>query len=147
MLVKPYTAFTGVPSGRVIGGKAWKARKMKPDPSIRIKCSLAGAASAAASTVRSMSAGVIGSRVQDVQARAVRAHHLLVWDAQENPRVTQRTVAAIAGDSAGVDMDDLGRCHGRGGCGGGAVRHDDPLSGLESGVMIAMREMLSTFLT
>ena len=32
--VKPKTAFTGVPSGRVIGGRAWKARKMKPDPSI-----------------------------------------------------------------------------------------------------------------
>ena len=29
--------------------------------------------------------------------------------------MTQRTVAAIAGDGARVDMDDLGRCHGRGG--------------------------------
>jgi hypothetical protein len=26
--VKPNTAFTGTPSGRVIGGRAWKARKM-----------------------------------------------------------------------------------------------------------------------
>ena len=28
MLQKPSTALTGVPSGRVIGGSAWKARKM-----------------------------------------------------------------------------------------------------------------------
>jgi hypothetical protein len=94
-----------------------------------------------------MSAGVIGSRVQDVKARAIRAHHLLVWNAEEDPRVTQGTIAAIASDGAGVDMDDLGRCHGRGDWGGSAVRHDDPLSGLGSTVMIAMREMLSTFLT
>ena len=37
MLVKPNTAFTGVPSGRFIGGSAWKARKMKPEPSIRTR--------------------------------------------------------------------------------------------------------------
>ena len=48
MLVKPNTAFTGVPSGRVIGGSAWKARKMKPDPSIRIRCSGWSSAVAAA---------------------------------------------------------------------------------------------------
>jgi hypothetical protein len=35
MLVKPSTALTGVPSGRVSGGSLWKARKMKPEPSIR----------------------------------------------------------------------------------------------------------------
>jgi hypothetical protein len=94
-----------------------------------------------------MSAGVISSRVQDVKARAIRAHHLLVWNAQEDPWVAQRTVAAIASDGAGIDMDDLGGCHSRGGWGGGAVGHHDPLSGLEGAVMIAMREMLSTFLT
>jgi hypothetical protein len=93
-----------------------------------------------------MSAGVVGSWVQDVEARAVRAHHLLVWDTQEDPRVAQGTVAAIAGNGAGVHVDDLGRCHRGGGCWGGDVRHDDPLSGLESGVMIAMRRMLSTVL-
>jgi hypothetical protein len=76
MLVKPNTAFTGVPSGRFIGGKAWKARKMKPDPSIRMRCSgrasgPAGAVAPPASVLISIAAGsmsavVIGSRVQDV---------------------------------------------------------------------------------
>ena len=40
MPVKPKTAFTGVPSPRVIGGSAWKARKIYPDPSIRTSWSL-----------------------------------------------------------------------------------------------------------
>jgi hypothetical protein len=36
MLQKPATAPTGTPSLlRVSGGRAWKARKMNPDPSIR----------------------------------------------------------------------------------------------------------------
>ena len=38
MLQKPMTALTGVPSDRVMGGSAWKARKMNPDPSIRVTC-------------------------------------------------------------------------------------------------------------
>src|ERR1039458_9702523 len=74
MLVKPNTALTGVPSGRVIGGRAWKARNMNPDPSIRIRWSLrssGGASSGAART--SMSVPVAGSFLQCVEARAVEA--------------------------------------------------------------------------
>jgi hypothetical protein len=68
MLVNPNTALTGVPSGRVIGGNAWKARKMKPEPSISIRCSFSAATSAGISSAISMSAGVICSWVQDVKA-------------------------------------------------------------------------------
>ena len=35
MLLKPSTALVGVPSERDSGGKAWYARKMKPDPSTK----------------------------------------------------------------------------------------------------------------
>jgi hypothetical protein len=115
MLVKPNTAFTGVPSGRVIGGRAWKARKINPDPSIRIRCSFRVGVSAeispAISPGISMSAVVVRSWVQDIETRAIRAHHLFARDAQEDPRVTESTVPAIASDGARVYMDDLGRCH------------------------------------
>src|ERR1700722_5009800 len=167
ILQNPNTAFTGVPSGRVIGGKAWKARKMNPDPSIRIRCRASEAAggggllsatdaaippglSAATSAGgMSMIAVVIGSRVQDVKARAVRADDLLVCDAQEDPGMAEGAFASIAGDRAGVDVDNLGRCHLRAcrlGWSGlsGAFRHRGPLSGRGTGVMIAMRRMLST---
>ena len=52
MLVKPNTAFTGVPSGRVIGGRAWKARKMKPDPSISTKFEAAASGAALSARLR-----------------------------------------------------------------------------------------------
>src|SRR4051794_25573592 len=146
MLVKPNTAFTGVPSGRVIGGRAWKARKMKPDPSIRIRCRGLVPASDATAPDGSMSAGVIRSGIQNVEARAVRAHHFLARDAQVHPRMTQRAFAAVAGDGAGIDVDDLGGFHRIGGHGGGAVRHECPFGGLSSRMMIAMRRMLSTML-
>jgi hypothetical protein len=138
MLVKPNTAFTGVPSGRVIGGRAWKARKMKPDPSIRTKWS------GLVSDWVSMSAGVAGSRVQDIKARAVRANDILAGDPQENAGMAERTIATVACDRAVVYMDDLGRGHLYGARWGGAVRHRDPRSVRESGGMIAMRRMLST---
>src|SRR4051794_40399794 len=113
---------------------------MNPDPSIRIRCSFSAVAatSAGTSAAISMSAGVIGSWVQDIQARAIWAHHLLAGDAHIHPRVTQRTASAIAGDGARIDMDDLGRGHRRLHAWGGGV-HCDPRSGLESGAMIAMR--------
>jgi hypothetical protein len=96
-----------------------------------------------------MIAVVVVSGVEDVETGAVRAHHLLVWDAQEDPGMAERTVTSIAGDRAGVDMDDLGRCHlGARGWGwsvsSSAFWHRGSLSGLGSGVMIAMRRMLST---
>jgi hypothetical protein len=61
----------------------------------------------------------------------------------------QGAITAIAGNGTGVHMDDFGRGHlisnhGRCGRWGGAVRHVNPLSGLESGAMIAMLSMLST---
>src|SRR5271155_5686900 len=88
---------------------------MKPDPSIRTRCG-AVPASAAGRTAVSMSAGVAGPFIQNVKPRAVRAHDRLRLDVQEHARVAQRAVAAIAGNGAVVDVDDLG---GR----GSAVRH------------------------
>src|SRR6185437_16115372 len=100
MLVKPNTAFTGTPSPRVIGGSAWKARKMYPDPSIRIRWrgevpsgATVGVASA---TAWSVLAAVARSLVQHVEPRAVGAHHLLLHDAQEHARMAERAVAAVA---------------------------------------------------
>src|SRR3954451_21457711 len=122
MLVKPNTAFTGVPSGRVIGGSAWKARKMKPDPSIRTRWAeaLAGAP-CAGSTWMSVSGAVARSRVQDVEARAIGAHHPVMLDVQEHARVPQGT-AAVAGHVRIVHMDRL-----RGTRLGGTIRHRIPL--------------------
>src|SRR5271165_4635761 len=88
---------------------------MKPDPSIRTRCG-AVPAWAAGRTAVSVSAGVAGPLVQHIEPRAVRAHDRLRLDVQEHARVAERAVAAIAGNGAVVDMDDLG---GR----GGAVRH------------------------
>src|SRR5580698_1204132 len=88
---------------------------MKPDPSIRTRCG-AVPAWAAGRTAVSMSAGVAGPLVQHIKSRAVWAHDRLRLDVQEHPRVAERAVAAIAGNGAVVDMDDL-----RGGR--GAVRH------------------------
>jgi hypothetical protein len=53
----------------------------------------------------------------DVEARTVRAHHLVVLDAEEHARVAESTPTTVAGDDGFVDVDDLG---GRG-AGGGAV--------------------------
>src|SRR6185437_6406381 len=139
MLVKPNTALTGVPSGRVIGGSAWNARKMKPDPSISTKCSGRVSSAAAGVMGASVSAGVAGSCIKDVEARAIRAHHALIFDVKEDPRMAERTVAPVAGDGAIGDMDRLGR-----GRRGGTVRHQYPRSVRGSLPMIAMWGMLST---
>src|SRR6185437_4682725 len=101
MLVKPNTAFTGTPSPRVIGGSAWKARKMYPDPSIRIRWTGEAASAAAgigpgSATAGSVLAAVARSLVQHVEPRAVGAHHLLLDDAQEHARMAERAVAAVA---------------------------------------------------
>ena len=155
MLVKPNTALTGVPSGLVIGGRAWKARKMKPDPSIRIRCSLRAADSAGASAGvfpamsegMSMSVGVIGSWVHDVKTRTIRTHNLFRRNAEKDPGVTQGTVSTIAGHGARVHVDYFGRSHrGSGRRQEGSVRHFDPLSGRGGSTMIAIRQMLSTML-
>jgi hypothetical protein len=105
---------------------------MNPEPSIRMRCSGLAARSVSAGTgpTMSMSAGVIGSRVQDVKARAIRAHDLLAWNPQENPRVAQSTVAAIAGHGACVHMNDLGRCH------RGSAMDDPVVEAALSGMMI-----------
>src|SRR5271157_5896998 len=89
---------------------------MKPDPSIRIRCSFWSRAGADSACSRmSVSAGVTGSFVQHIEARAVGAQHGSVLDVQEHPWMAQGGVAAVAGDRAVVDVDDLGRG------GGGAV--------------------------
>jgi hypothetical protein len=62
-----------------------------------------------------MSAGVAGSFVQHIEARAIRAHDRLILDVQKHPRVAECAVAPIAGDGAVVHVDDLGGD-------GGAVR-------------------------
>src|SRR4051794_41854743 len=71
MLVKPITALTGVPSLRVSGGIAWKARKMKPEPSTRYRASAvfsaatgsADAVRAAAGDVSVWEASVMGKHI------------------------------------------------------------------------------------
>jgi hypothetical protein len=83
---------------------------------------------------------VAGSGVQDIHTGAIGAHDRLPFDMQEHPWMSQRTVAAVAGDGSCVDMDGLGR----GRKGGGAVRHRFNLYGRVSEAMIAMRQMLST---
>src|ERR1700712_2302920 len=99
----------------------------------------------------SMSAGVIRSWVQDIETRAIRAHDLLARDAQEDPGMTERAVAAVASHGAGIYPHDFRRCQldsnrGRVIRWGSTVRHFDPLSGRESSMMIAMRRMPSTIL-
>src|SRR5580658_733285 len=108
MLVKPNTALTGVPSGRVIGGSAWNARKMNPEPSTSTRFMEVSVSAVAASFF------------QDVDAGAVGAHHLMVLDVQEHARVAKRT--AVACDGAVIDLKGL-----RGKI--GAVRHFCPRSG------------------
>src|ERR1700723_1019124 len=95
ILVKPNTAFTGVPSGRVIGGSAWKARKMNPEPSISTRC-------IGVFSPGELVSAVAASFVQDVDAGAIGAHHLVVLDVKEHARMAEG--AAIAGDSAVVDV-------------------------------------------
>ncbi len=51
--------------------------------------------------------GVAGAFVQHVEAGAVRAHNLAFRDPQVDARMAERPVAAIAGDSPVIDMDDL----------------------------------------
>src|SRR5271167_1663290 len=113
MLVKPNTAFTGLPSGRVIGGSAWNARKMNPEPSIRTRCSGVSPGISAGAGPRdvpgispggSMSA-VASSFIQDVEAGAIGAHHLLLLNIKEHAGMAQRT--AIAGDGTVVDVKSL----------------------------------------
>src|SRR3954447_22444413 len=113
MLVNPNTAFTGVPSDRFIGGRAWKARKMNPDPSIRIRCSFSSAAPAvstagSASAASDISVPVVasGAGLQPEHARAVRAEGLLVDDIEPDAGMPERPVAAVAGDDPAVDHDD-----------------------------------------
>jgi acylglycerol lipase len=133
-----------VPSGRVIGGKAWNARKMNPDPSIRIRCvwfdGCGGVSTSAASVVSSVSAGVAGSFVQNIKSRAIRAHHLLVLDPEKHARMPECATATVTGDSSLVDMDNLGRSRN-----GVALRHACILYGRGTAGMIAMRPVLSTF--
>src|SRR4051794_38368453 len=113
MLVNPNTAFTGVPSDRFIGGRAWKARKMNPDPSIRTRCCFpldpASGASASARAASAMSVGVIvaGSGGEPENARAIGAEGLLALDVQPDARVPERALAAVAGDDPAVDHDRL----------------------------------------
>src|SRR4051794_32986751 len=92
---------------------------MKPDPSIRIRCSgwpSDGAGSACSKSSASVPSAVTPSRPrvcpgnQHIQARAVRTHHGLILDVQEDAWMPERAVAAIAGDDLFVDMDDLGGC-------------------------------------
>src|SRR5579875_2641571 len=137
MMVKPNTAFTGTPSGRVIGGSAWKARNRKPEPSIRTRCRSAalapGAASAACSGAGAAGASmfVVGAVLQHVEPRAIGAHHRVVHDAQIDARMAERGVAAVAGDHAAIHHERLRGRGGRGwlvGSGGGnSVRHRNPL--------------------
>ena len=84
---------------------------MKPEPSMRMTCG-AFCPGDAKSVARRRS----GAGVQDVEARAIGAADLLIGDAQVNAGVAERAVAAVAGDGAVVDMDDLG-------LGVGAVGH------------------------
>src|SRR6185437_16873421 len=105
-LVKPNTALTGVPSGRVIGGRAWKARKMKPDPSTRTRCSFSAPSGSPAGSVAAIETGAI---VQHEQAGTVRAHDLARLDAEPDARMAERAHPAVAGDDARIHMDRFGR--------------------------------------
>jgi acylglycerol lipase len=78
---------------------------------------------------------VAGSFVQDVEAGAIGAHHLVIFDIQKHPRMAQRT--AIAGDGPVIDV----KCF-RGKS--GAVRHFFPRYGGLRPQMIAMPLMRST---
>src|SRR6478609_5403748 len=91
---------------------------MKPDPSIRIRCSFWSrtVASPGSRTVL-VSGAVTCSFVQHIEARAVGAQDGSVLNVEEHPRMAQRNVAAVAGDHPIVDMDDFGRRR----AGGGAV--------------------------
>src|SRR4051812_14138311 len=86
---------------------------MKPDPSIRIRCSVRSAAVGCPVGSRiSVSDGVAGSWVQDVETRTVGAQHRVPIDIQEHARMPQRTITAVAGDGPVVHFDDLGRAGG-----------------------------------
>jgi hypothetical protein len=94
---------------------------MNPEPSISTRCIGVSPGISAGGVPgdvpeASMSA-VAGSFIQDIDAGAIGAHHLVVLNIQEHARVAQRT--AIAGDGAVVDVKCL-----RGE--GGAVRHFFP---------------------
>jgi hypothetical protein len=119
MLVKPKTALTGVPSGLVIGGRAWKARKMKPDPSMRIRCGGTGFGSVTG-IAGSVVGAVAGAFVEHVVAGAIWAGDLVVLDAQEYPWVAEAAVSAVARYGAVVDVNGLG-------WDGGAVWHGTSL--------------------
>src|ERR1700760_4461304 len=89
---------------------------MKPDPSIRMTCWVVSSVAAGSTCSRmSVSAGVAGSFVQHIEARAVGAQHRTVGDVQEHARMAECRVAAVAGHCAVVHVDDLGRG------GGGAI--------------------------
>src|SRR5580658_7248806 len=91
---------------------------MKPDPSIRTRCSFESRAEGWSVCSRiSVSAGVAGSFVQHIEARAVGAQHRPVLDMQKHPRMPQFGIAAVAGDNPLIDMDDFRRR----GVGGGAL--------------------------
>ena len=128
MLVKPNTALTGVPSDRVIGGRAWKARKMKPEPSMRTRWGSGGAVMSGTSV--SLVVSGAGGKAED--ARAIGAEGLLVLDMQPDAGMAERTVAAVAGDGAAVHEERLGVADGGRGC-GGAERHLVSLGAAEAG--------------
>ncbi len=91
---------------------------------------------------------VAGSFVQDVDARAIRTHDLVVLDVQEYPRMTQRPT--VAGNGSVVDVEGFRGKTTRGSTTGGkswAVRHFVPRSGGLRTQMIAMPRMRSTVLS
>ena len=91
---------------------------MKPDPSIRTRCNFESRAEGwSVCSMISVSAGVAGSFVQHIEARAVGAQNGSVLDMQKYPRMSQFGIAAVAGDCPVIDMDDFGRRR----AGGGAV--------------------------
>ena len=144
MLVKPNTAFTGVPSGRVMGGRAWKARKMNPDPSTSTRCSGRRPRSPRAQCpecpTRPGSARTLAS---NTGRRSARARCAATRADGPAPRA-----AAVAGDDAVVHMDDLVLAGGMPGGGSGRIdaeRHGEPRDGFgDGGPMIAVAAMSST---
>jgi acylglycerol lipase len=88
---------------------------------------------------------VAGSFLQDVDARAVRAHHFLIVDVEKHPWVSHRS--AITGNGAVVDVKSLrGETPGQSRVVSVAFRHFCPRSGGLRAVMIAMPRMHSTVL-
>src|SRR5688572_29429844 len=134
MVEKPSTALIGVPSPRVSGGSAWKARNRNPEPSMRKRCRRApgsgagdGAAPVCAMGLENGPSGWeesmpssssmrrrLGARLQHIFAPAIGAVHrapLLYVEIVQ--RVAERPAAAVAADDLGLHLDDLMRVHAR----------------------------------